>query len=274
MYLQKLAAALLLTAVIISTGLSAPADHLVLSEVCVTPTSDEFIEIYNPTGSPVSLDNYYLTDDVSNNDNDYVFVVDETAVPHYTDFIVRFPGGSSIGAGENLVIAVNGSDFDSSTGIAPDFEVATDATNGITDMLEPYTECIGSSAGISNSGETIILFYWDGISNLIQDVDICLWGDKAEATDKTGETVNGDTYKDDTPVEDQDVVDTGDHPDGKSFQRVTTMEAENGSDGNGITGHDETSESLSVTWVEEVLSPGEESGTKMNTWGGLKAGFK
>ena len=31
------------------------ADHLLLSEVCVTPTNGEFVEIYNPTDSSYTL---------------------------------------------------------------------------------------------------------------------------------------------------------------------------------------------------------------------------
>ena len=37
-------------------------DHLLLSEIAVRPDSDEFIEIINPTGFTVNLDNYYLSD--------------------------------------------------------------------------------------------------------------------------------------------------------------------------------------------------------------------
>ena len=38
-------------------------DHVLISEVVVTPTADEFIEIANPTGVIVALDEYYLSDD-------------------------------------------------------------------------------------------------------------------------------------------------------------------------------------------------------------------
>ena len=40
----------------------AAPDHLLLTEICVTPTAGEFIEIFNPTGAPVPLDDYYITD--------------------------------------------------------------------------------------------------------------------------------------------------------------------------------------------------------------------
>ena len=48
---------------LVATVLSIPAfainDHLLLCEAVVTPTSDEFIEIHNPTDAPIDLTNYY-----------------------------------------------------------------------------------------------------------------------------------------------------------------------------------------------------------------------
>ena len=41
----------------------ASDDHLLISEAVVTPTSDEFIEIENPTTATIALDDYYLSDD-------------------------------------------------------------------------------------------------------------------------------------------------------------------------------------------------------------------
>ena len=47
----------------LSTALFATDDHLLLCEAVVTPTDGEYLEIVNPTASPISLDNYYLSDD-------------------------------------------------------------------------------------------------------------------------------------------------------------------------------------------------------------------
>ena len=44
-------------------GVYATDDHLLLSEATVAPTSGEFLEIVNPTGNTIQLDNYYLSDD-------------------------------------------------------------------------------------------------------------------------------------------------------------------------------------------------------------------
>jgi len=40
----------------------ADADHLLLTEICVTPSAAEFMEIYNPTDATISLDNIHLAD--------------------------------------------------------------------------------------------------------------------------------------------------------------------------------------------------------------------
>ena len=38
------------------------ADGLLLTEIVVTPTDGEFVEIHNPTGSTIDLTDVYLTD--------------------------------------------------------------------------------------------------------------------------------------------------------------------------------------------------------------------
>ena len=110
----------------------------------------------------------------------------------------------------------------------------------------------------------MILYTWDGASDLVQDIDYAVWGDAEEAVDKTGVSVDGpdgdgtaSTYLDDTATAAQDVVGTGGHAIGDSFQRVDFNEgAEAQAGGNGITGSDETSEDLSVTWQTKAVTPG------------------
>ena len=46
----------------------------------------------------------------------------------------------------------------------------------------------------------LILFYWDGSSNIVQDVDYFLWGNTTYAINKT----NVSNYLDDTPIIDQE----------------------------------------------------------------------
>ena len=37
-------------------------DHLLITEFANTPTAGEFVEIFNPTGDTILLDDFYLTD--------------------------------------------------------------------------------------------------------------------------------------------------------------------------------------------------------------------
>ena len=239
---------------------SSAQDHLLITEFVVTPTAGEFIEIYNGTGAAVDLTDYYITDDVSNNNNDYINLVDGTAAPASSDFLVRFPAGATIEAGDYLVIAVDGAAFNSTYDLDADYEIK--GTSETTpDMLSPGTGYIGASVTISNAGEVIILYYWDGTSDLVQDVDIVVWGDKVEAVDKTGVTKGSSTYLNDTPVADQiSVSNDTPHGSGKSMARASLAEAdETTSGGNGITGHDETSENLAKAFTETDPTPGKET---------------
>ncbi len=139
----------------------------------------------------------------------------------------------------------------------PDFALVGSVSGGTLAMEEAFSTSIGAGPTLSNAGEVVILLHWDGTSDLLQDVDYLLWGDKVEASDKTGVTVGSSTYLPDTPVADQDVVANDGHSNGDSFQRSDLLEgAEILTGGNGIIGHDETSEDLSNTWKEAAVTPG------------------
>lgn len=254
--------AVFLTLVI--SGEAHGGDHLVISEFCVTPTNGEFVEIYNPTGDPIDLSNYYLADYIRDNDNDYINIVDSTDTGWWQDFLAHFPAGATIDPGGFQTIAMNDS-FVSFYGIAPTYELTPDGVpdgDQIPDMVSAGAGGIGSQTGLSNAGESLVLFYWDGISDLVHDVDYVVWGDKVEAICKTGEMRDSKTdddsdstaYQPDTPIVDQAVVDADDdgdpepHSNNMSAQRAdpNSEAAEGQSGGNGITGHDETSEDLSV----------------------------
>ncbi|MDZ7269065.1 MAG: lamin tail domain-containing protein [candidate division KSB1 bacterium] len=250
--------------------LSRAQSHLLITEFAVSPTAGEFIEIYNPGPDTVTLGNYYLSDECFNNNNNYINVVKGGFTAFGSDFMVKFPNGSRLAPGKFLTIAFTGAGFATTYQKTADFEIKGDDAN-TPDMT---AVSVGATAGLSNDGEMIVLFYWDGQSDLVQDVDYVVWGDKVEAINKTGVSIDGpdadttpSTYQPDTPVAQQFVVDAendGDafpHDDGKTAQRRLEVEdVETWSGGNGIAGHDETSENLSwkggIWSIHAAATPG------------------
>ena len=249
--------------------LPVPTPNILLSEIVVTPTGAEFIEIYNPTGAAVDLSDVYLTDATFAGGGTYYYNIVTGANAGgggFGDFHARFPSGATIGAGEFQTIAIAGSDaFATEFGFDPNYELFEDAAtaDGIADMLEALPGSINGQGGLTNSGEVVILYTWDGASDLVQDIDYAVWGDKAEAVDKGGVGIDGpdvDTapsfYAFETPIASQDVVAPGSHAGGNSFQRLDFTEgAEAQVSGNGIQGSDETSEDLSNTWGQAAATP-------------------
>ncbi|MBN2497189.1 MAG: lamin tail domain-containing protein [Deltaproteobacteria bacterium] len=234
--------------------------HLLLTEICVTPTANEFIEIHNPSAQAVDLSNYYLWDATYANSGLFYWLIAtlDTGSWQTSDFLARFPAGASIAPGGYVTIATQDqASFNGVYGADPDFVLMGTPTGATQAMLEGVAGSLGSGPTISNDGEVIVLFYWDGSSDLVQDVDYVVWGDKAEGSDKTGVTVGDSTYLADTPVDDQDIVAAQGHSAGQSWQRSDLSEgAEVKTGGNGISGHDETSEDLSTTWTAAVPTPG------------------
>jgi len=214
-------------------------DHLLLSEVVVTPSDGEFIEIHNPTSSTISLDNYYLSDQTN-----YYLISQGSATTSTSDFLVKFPNGATIGAEQTKTISVkSGIDFESIYFIFPDFDF--DETSGsIPTMIGDFS----FNPSLNNIGEVIVLFQWDGVSDLVADVDILLYGNTSNCIDKTGVTVGSSTYLSDTACASQDFGPTA--TSGSSIDRADFFEgSETSSGGNGITVNDETSENLSTTWM-------------------------
>ena len=219
------------TLILISLSLASQshAAKLLLSEIVVNPTGGEFIEIYNPGPAAISLDNYFLSDVT-----DYYLITEGTAVVSGSDFIAQFPAGSSIAAKDVVVVSLETTTaFQSEYGTAPDFDSS--------DMLGT----ISVASGLSNSDEVLTLFFWDGVTELVSDVDYLLYGDASHGVDKTG--LAG--YQNDTPAAGQDFA-LAPINSGESLQRIDFFEAgQTPFGGNGITGADETSEQLSATWI-------------------------
>jgi len=261
---------LMLSVMAIPSGAqTTPVQEILLTEIVVTPTAGEFVEIFNPTASAIDLSDYYLTDATFAGGSTYYYnIVTGTNAGggSFGDFLARFPDGASIGAGEYQTIAMTGSvDFFSVYGSYPTYELFDDGTaNGEQVMREGIAGSINGQGGLTNGGEVVILFYWDGASDLVTDVDYVVWGDKDEAVDKTGVVIDGpdadaDTsaYLPDTAIASQDVIETGAHAFGVSWQREDLTEGtEATSGGNGVNGEDETSENLSATWCRFTPTPG------------------
>jgi hypothetical protein len=169
--------------------------HLLISEVAVTPTGSEFIEICNPTPVPVGLRYTYLSDDWfwTTGVGYYQLPQPGYTVTTNTDFTVRFPDGTQILPGQFLVVAVDGAAFRLAFGFPANFEI-----NG-TDPATPDMVDVGNNAPravalITNTSEFVVLFHWDGIADNVCDNDYACWG-SATATgspiNKTGIAIDG-----------------------------------------------------------------------------------
>jgi len=228
------------------------ADHLVFSRITITPTNAEFVSIFNPTEDAVNLSNYYITDSVIDDNSYYNLPTgdnywSESISSTTTDFIARFPS-ISIASNDSLVLGFHTSDlFESHYGYEPDISLMEDMLdideNG-TISCNWSPDCSNDLDLLHDNSEVLILFYWDGSSSTVKDVDYFLWGSRNHAIDKTS---IGD-YGDDTPEASQNFIDS--HQSDSTFIRIDLDEGEelkNG-DGNGILGDDETSEDLTNTW--------------------------
>jgi len=247
-----------------------PSPEILLSEVVVTPTAGEFIEIHNPTGATIDLSDVYLTDATFAGGGTFYYNIVTGANAGgggFSDFHARFPDGATIAAGEFQTISLAGSeDYFATYGFDPTYELYEDGVgaDAVADMREALPGSINNQGGLSNGGEVVILYAWDGESDLVEDIDYALWGDTAEAVDKTGVSVDGpdgdavaSAYLADTIIAGQDLISGGSHASGDSFQRIDFnegVEAQGG--GNGVTGSDEMSEDLSVTWSLAAVTPG------------------
>lgn len=231
----------------------AAQDHLIFTELVLQPSAGEYVVIKNPTASDVDLADYYITDATDTVNGKYYYKLPGGA--DYwsgggSDFIARFPD-TSIAAGGSLILAFGrDTDYFSEYGSEADFSLKGSGTNVMLDAVGGETTIGGSpNAKLDNAEETLVLFYWDGSSATVQDVDYLIWGGATYATDKSG--VSG--YNNDTPVSSQSYLST--HADGEKLIRTDETEGtETASGGNGITGHDETSEDLANTWTVTELS--------------------
>ncbi len=224
--------------------------HLVLSEVNVRPDALEFIEISNPTNVTLDLTGFYISDDP-----DYSLIAGSASVTQ-SDFIYKFPDAQSIAAGATLTIAFNETSYTTQYGTAPDLTLAT--------MTKILPMAAGTPA-FNDAGEWLVLFQWDGESDLVTDVDAVAWGNPngSDAIDKTGISVDGPDIDTDTSTYLPDAATAPPIPLGAesqhSMHRVLGEGGLEGTGGNGVAGDDETSEPLDQTWAVRSSNPGSPS---------------
>ncbi|MGH7598245.1 MAG: T9SS type A sorting domain-containing protein, partial [bacterium] len=267
-----------------------PGQHLLISEICVRPAFGEFMEIHNPTESFVELNGYYLTDNANFNDNAYTLLVEGSDFLDVQsgDFFIRFPDGAEIGPGEYQTVAFRAIDFRKRYGssVNPTYEIiASDPAVPDMNSLRPVTGAIG----FEDADEVVILLKWDSVSDLIEDVDYVVWGrftpivekngsfkDEKQlaarlaadpldiAVNKTGIGIDGVDSNAVRSYYDNETVDLQQRPVAgqahvllKSWQRRPAPREfdELNAGGNGISGHDETSENLARAFKQAKPTP-------------------
>lgn len=239
--------------------------HLLISEIVVTPGDAELIEIFNPTGATVDLSDYYISDNSA-------YWRMATGVPWApmgtadTDFVARFPAGATIAPGAVRVIAAS-PNYALAWSTCPDFYLSSTGTgvtcggSSVPAMRVPANGSVGATFGslITNSREMVILFRWSGSTAApVFDVDYVTWGPTFgddTRVDKTGIT----GYLPDTARASQVPAPAPDTA-GQSVERCGVEVGERATGGNGVVGHDETSEQLGTSFrIQATPTPGRAS---------------
>jgi hypothetical protein len=230
---------------------SGVGSHLLLSEIELAPTGGEFVEIVNPTAAAIALDNYYLSDNGT-----YWKLPAGAQVVDAGDFIAKFPAGASIPSHGVITVAIDtAANFKAANLVDPTYSVAS-ATMTVVEA--------NGTAGLTNTGEVVVLFSWDGAADLVTDVDVMIAGKAAAGNGlvtKSTITIDGpdtnttsSSYKADANTIGNQATSPAS---GKTTKRIaleTGHETQAGS-GNGATGDDETSEATTATWDTAYTTP-------------------
>lgn len=236
--------------------------HLLITEVKSSTGTNEFIEIWNPTNRDINLSNYYLSDF-----GDYWRYPSVTAPLTATgaDFVVRFPDGAMLRSKQVIVVSTRAATGPANASYALDLEAEQGAIKAFRNRLVQNTQLPNITDG---QGEVVVLFYWDGMSDLVKDVDIVIAGtapqnENALAAKQPVDGPDPDTTA--TPYKPEamqlGVMMEATSPT-TSYKRITLesgAETQTGA-GNGITGDDETSEQISRSWdgaAPTAPTPGE-----------------
>jgi hypothetical protein len=227
---------------------------VLLSEVVLAPTGGEMVEIVNTSPDVVDLSNYFLSDN-----GNYWRIPTGFQIPGtdgINDFVAQFPAGTLMPGHAVFTVAIASSgEFQTAYGIPPTFSVASGTMTVVSG---------GAAPNLTSGGEIIVLFFWDGASDIVQDADIVLAGSPSAANSlvaKSGamqDGPDGDTtstaYKNDAQT--IPPIQNGTPGSGLSTKRIaleTGRETHDGT-GNGLAGEDETSEDTDATWDSLVFS--------------------
>lgn len=207
---------------------------LLLSEVVVSPTAGEYIEIVNSSELSVSLDHVYLADYPG-----YFADATHPVPPHSSDFRVSFPKGASIPAKARIVVALKSATaFFATYGQYPDYDFSATDSNA-AHMLGVFS----SVSGLSDGAEMVVLFRYVPGADRVADLDYLIYGNTSDAVDKSSTPALVTPYAPDTPASAQHAAAAP-----KASQALVRCDETEGPEkspgGNGYLGHDETSEGL------------------------------
>ncbi|HEY0251163.1 MAG TPA: hypothetical protein VGC41_06530 [Kofleriaceae bacterium] len=211
---------------------------LLLSEISLSPAGAEFVEIVNTSGFAVPLSHLYLCD------NGNYWKLPTGAVISSGDFLVRFPDNDIVPAHGVATIALgSAADFMTAYGVLPTYSIADGTITTVAAMTPTLTD----------SGELLALFYWNGTSQTVADVDLMIAGAPTSGNTLVSKSGMG-MYKADAMTLAPQASAPGT---GKSTKRImleTGHETQSGT-GNGISGDDETSEQTASTWDTAFTAP-------------------
>jgi cysteine-rich repeat protein len=230
-------------------GCATAAGHPLLTEVVTRPAGAEMIEIYNPTRFAVSLSDYFISDSHLY----YEAASGSFSTASGSDFAARFPDQATLAPKQYVVVAMGNASgglqsFLAAYGRAPDFELRPTANQAEDDPAVPNMVAvggasIGGSASLTDAGEPIVLFTFRG-GDLVSDVDYVFYGAPSSSNqmvDKTNVVAGGSSYLADTPAAAQRAAAAPGEA-GSLHRCVYAESQETAAQGNGIAGHDETSE--------------------------------
>ena len=218
--------------------------HALLSEIVLVGVGAEFIEVTNPTAQAIALDQVYLSDV-----GDYWKLPVDGIVLNPADFIVKFPSGAMLAAGATITVAIgSAATFMTAYGSAPTYSIADGTIMAVN---------VGMTPSLTDAGEPVVLFQWNGTDSLVKDVDLMIAGAPSilnPLVSKSGVMQGTGTYKTDADtIAPQAAGPTA----GQSTKRIAAegMAEMHTGMGNGITGDDETSENTAMTWDTMFSAP-------------------